>query len=50
MLARGGNSRGDVLERFCHRHSDAEREAEVARANEVVDAAAEQRTDPDWSD
>ncbi|MDX8050873.1 hypothetical protein SK571_15905 [Lentzea sp. BCCO 10_0798] len=40
----------DVLERFGDRHSDAEREAEVARVNAVVDAAAERRADPDWGD
>ncbi|MEV6717543.1 hypothetical protein AB0M48_36535 [Lentzea sp. NPDC051208] len=39
-----------VLERFCDRRSDAEREAEVARVNAVVDAAAERRADPDWGD
>ncbi|SDJ50992.1 hypothetical protein SAMN04488074_102244 [Lentzea albidocapillata subsp. violacea] len=33
---------------FCERRSDAEREAEVARVNAVVDAAAERRADPDW--
>ncbi len=40
---------GDVLERLCDRRSDAEREAEVARVNALVDAAAEGRGDPDWS-
>jgi chorismate mutase len=40
----------DVLERFGDRRSDAEREAEVARVNAVVDAAAERRADPDWGD
>lgn len=40
----------DVLERFCDRRSDAEREAEVERVNAVVDAAAERRADPDWDD
>ncbi|TWP43814.1 hypothetical protein FKR81_41995 [Lentzea tibetensis] len=39
---------GDVLERLCDQHSDAEREAEVARVNAVVDAVAERRADPDW--
>lgn len=41
---------GDGLERLCDHHSDAEREAEVARVNAVVDAAAERRADPDWGD
>jgi chorismate mutase len=47
MRAWGGD---DVLERLCDQHSDAEREAEIARVSAVVDAAAEQRADPDWGD
>ncbi|SMC53875.1 hypothetical protein [Lentzea albidocapillata] len=42
--------RDDVAAWFCDRRSDAEREAEVARVNAVVDAAAERRADPDWDD
>ncbi|MGW6937327.1 hypothetical protein ACWGE0_45265 [Lentzea sp. NPDC054927] len=41
---------GDGLERLCDQHSDAERAAEVARVNAVVDAAAERRADPEWGD
>lgn len=48
VRAWGGDDRGDVLERLCDQHSDAEREAEVARVNAVVDAAAQRRADPDW--
>ncbi|MFJ8965999.1 hypothetical protein ACIRG5_42075 [Lentzea sp. NPDC102401] len=40
----------DVLERLGAQRSSAECEAEVARVNAVVDAAAEQRADPDWGD
>lgn len=50
VLAWGGDDHGDVLDGFCDRHSDADREAEVARVNAVVDADAEQRSDPDWRD
>ncbi|MGW6936510.1 hypothetical protein ACWGE0_41105 [Lentzea sp. NPDC054927] len=41
---------GGGLERLRDQHDDADREAEVARVNAVVDAAAERRADPDWDD
>lgn len=50
VLVWGGDNRSDVLERLCDRRSEADREAEVARVNAVVDAAAEGRADPDWRD
>ncbi|HUQ56351.1 hypothetical protein [Lentzea sp.] len=50
VLAQGGGDRGQVMERFCGHRTDADREAEVARVNAVVDAAAERCSDPDWED
>ncbi|MDX8034065.1 hypothetical protein SK803_27935 [Lentzea sp. BCCO 10_0856] len=41
---------GGGLERLRDQQDDADREAEVARVNAVIDAAAEQRADPDWGD
>ncbi len=50
VLAKSGGDQGDVMEQFCGDHSTAEREAEVAWVNAVVDAAADRSADPDWVD